>query len=685
MKKPMITCLCMALVLSLMTPVVGADAQAAVQKKNARTATLSVSVKADSATTGSAAEPEEKGLKYYVQDAEIVISGVKGEWDPDKLEIPERIDGYPVTEIDYSAFSGMSFTNVSLPSTLKEISSYAFENCESLKEITIPASVNRLGSGAFYGCDALRSVTFKTTAITSISDNLFSYCKKLESIKIPSSVTEIGQHAFYRCSKLSNVSLNGKLVYIEDGAFREDYALTSVTIPASVKTVGDEAFYNCSKLAKVTFNGSKTKFGVRSFARCSALKSFKVPASMFEIPENAFYGCESLRTVTFPTKLKILKKNAFAECLKLTSIKIPKNVYAIGDQAFQNSGLKKIKLNKKLQYIGNGAFNGTNLSSVKLPGKVAYIGNRVFKNCDRLKTITIPASVKGLNPGAFGGCTSLKSIRVAAGNKNYSSQAGVLFDKEKTTLLQYPINKPSKSYTVPSSVKVIRSYAFEENRHLQTLSVGAQSIHHHAFSSMERLKSVTLTSGVRTIAAYAFGGDGALKNAVVPDSVTQIGDYAFSNTAITSMHISSSLKKLGAKPFYACNKLTAFTGNGSGTYRVIDGVLYSRSGQTLLQYPSSRKNASFTVPKGVTKVTGEAFRRAKNLKELYFEKSITYLNYAAITNCNKLRQVVFANGTKLKTGYSAIRSCPKLAVIVGPKQYILSSMASGANATLITL
>ena len=681
MKKPIIACLCMALVLSIVAPVATTGTISSAKE------TTALSVKADSAASGSAVDPAGDILKYYVDDEEVTISGFKPDEFVTDLVIPERIDGYPVTEIEYSAFSETDIQTVSLPSTLTTINAYAFENCEKLKEITIPASVRTMRSYVFYGCDALKKVTFKTNKLDTISDGTFSYCKKLESIKLPSSVKRIEYCAFYHCTKLSSVTLNSKLEYIGTQAFRDDYALESIKIPASVKNIGEEAFYNCSKLKRVTFNGSKAKFDVRSFARCKALTKFKIPSVMTEIPEFAFYGCESLSSITIPSKVRILKKSCFANCEKLKSIKLPKNVYAIGDQAFQESGLKSIKLDKSLQYIGNGAFNGTNLSSVKLPGKVAYIGNRVFKDCDRLKSIRIPASVKGLNPGAFGGCTSLGNIQVDAGNKKYSSQNGVLFDKEKKTLLQYPVNKKSASYTVPSSVEVIRSHAFEGNRHLHALTLGAKKIHHDAFSDMAGLKSVTMTSGVEVIADQVFYDDSALKTVTIPDSVRTIGANAFTNTAVRTIHIPNGLKKLGSTPFYNCNKLSSFTGDVSGTYRVIDGVLYTKTKDnlSLLQYPAARKGTEFTVPAGVTKVEDGAFRKVKNIRKLYFEQSIKYLDTSSIEYCKKLRQVVFADNTKLKSGHYAILHCPKLAVIVGPKQYVLSSMASNANATLITL
>ena len=74
-----------------------------------------------------------------------------------------------------------------------------------------------------------------------------------------------------------------------------------------------------------------------------------------------------------------------------------------------------------------------------------------------------------------------------------------------------------------------------------------------------------------------------------------------------------------------------------------------------------------------------------HLRRLYFNRKIQRLPYECIYGCDNLRSVVFASGTKLKSGSSAIADCEHLAVIVGTKSYIFRWMAEKAGATLITL
>ncbi len=688
--------LIIALLVSQLGLNVYADGTSGDASKDAADVTAEVSKDAVATTEapkqeGSSDAEKEQGVSsdgwdfyYDVYDEEVTIKGAKYMYNSN-LVIPAYIDGYPVRHIAYEAFYDSGIQNVELPDTLYSIDSYAFAYCEGITGITIPKNVKSLGSGVFYGCEGLTGVTFLTNQISTIPYGAFRYCKKLKNVNIPSSVKTIDSNAFSLCTLLNKVTFNEKLNYIRDGAFEDCYALTSIKIPASVRNISESAFENCTKIKTATISGKRTKLGKRCFAKCKALKKITIPANVSTIPESAFYNCQSLNSVKLNGKLKIIKKKAFAGCEKLKSIKLSSKIYAIGDGAFEDSGLTSVKFNKGLKYIGNGAFCGTKLSSVKLPGKVAYIGNRVFKNCKKLKSISIPASVKGLNPGALGGCYSLKSITVSSKNKKYSSKDGVLFNKDKSSLLQYPMNKKTKSYSVPGSVKMIRSRAFEGNPYLKTLSVGAYSIHSYAFADMKSLTSVTLRNGVGIIEKGAFEEDKRLAKVNMAGSVKKIYAHAFAYTPVKKMMIPSGITKLEVSAFYQCNNISEYTGSGSGTYVVRNGVLYSNKGKTLLRYPPKKKGTSFTVPENVTKVAQDAFKDVTSLKELSFNKGIKNLGSGSIVNCKNLQQIVFCEGTKLSSGSYAVYDCDRLAVIVGPKNYILSNMARNANATLITL
>ncbi len=623
---------------------------------------------------------EEGGFTYRVSKREATITKVKTEGT--SLVIPEQIGGFKVTGIANRAFRGCAYEQISIPPTVKRIGSAAFYKAKKLKSIQLPPQIKSIGYDTFYGCSALTEVKMGSR-ITSIGDSAFSQCIKLKKITLPNSVKSISDRAFANCYKLSAVKLGRGVKSIGDYAFYQNYDLKSITLNAAVNKVGNGAFSKCSDLSRVTFKSQKTQLKNAVFAGCSSLKKIAFPKNMKTIPERTFSGCSSITKVTIPAKVSIVKKRAFAQCRSLKKVVMNNRIYAIGDQAFADSGLKTIRMNDNMQFIGNGAFRGTDIKSVRLGNRVTFIGNRVFADCRRLRSITIPQSVRGINIGAFNNCSSLEAIHVASGNANYSSQSGVLYNKDRSRLIQYPVRKKSASFSVPGSVVKIRDNSFSGNPYLKRVSIHAKEIGSGAFEDMENLQSVTM-NGVVTIGKRAFAGNSRMTTVKLSSSVAKIGAHAFEGASVRTIQIPGALKEIGSGAFNQCYHLSAFTG-GSGKYRTEDGVLYNSGKTKLLKYPAKKAAKTFTTPDTVKEVAAYAFDRTSNLHKLYFGKNFRTLNYGAVRSANNLKSVVFEAKSLGYISSSGIIECNKLAVVVGPNTYRMRSLANNANATLIAL
>ncbi len=170
--------------------------------------------------------------------------------------------------------------------------------------------------------------------------------------------------------------------------------------------------------------------------------------------------------------------------------------------------IKEVCIADGVTTIGNYAFaNCTNLESVAIPESVTTIGIGSFSYCQNLEAITIPDSVTLINLGAFSYCYSLEAIVVDSTNQYYSSdEYGVLFNKDKTSLIQYPIGNSRADYTVPDGVVTIGDISF-------------------AYS--QNLVSVTISDGVTKIGDGAFAYGDSFANITIPDSVKIIGGAAF--------------------------------------------------------------------------------------------------------------------------------------------------------------
>lgn len=640
-----------------------------------------------SAVPASAKSYEENGFYYKVEDKQATVTGVDS-WEVKgtELSIPATLGGFPVTKVGERAFYsyyGRDFESVVMPDTVVEIEWEAFWGMEDLKTVRLSENLETIGSFAFSGCDRLETVIFGRK-VEVIGYGAFSECISLKKIELPDSVTVLGEKVFSECYKLSSIKLGENLEIIRDYAFSKNYRLKNITIPKKVKQVGKMAFEKCGDLQRVTFRNSKTKLDTGVFYECTGLRKANLPKGIKNIPEQTFYGCTGLKSVTVPKSVAIIKKYSFYNCSSLGTVKLNRRVYAIGDRAFAGSGLKKITLNSNMQYIGNGAFKGTNIKKLSLPGKVTFIGNKVFANCEKLRTIRIPSSVKGINPGAFNNCVSLRAINVSGGNKKYSSEQGVLYNKDKTLLIQYPLHKMAKSFRVPSSVKKIRQHAFAGNEYLYHVTTGAKVIGKGAFAKM-KLRSATILNGTKVIKLDAFETNSSLSKVTLPDSVVTIEMDAFYDTAVRRVHIPSNLKDLGDHAFCNCRKIVAFEGGNGSHYKVEDGVLYNGNKTMLIKYPAKKPTKQFDVPESVKDVCGEAFENVSYLTKLEFGKRVRSIQSEAIHKAEKLKSIVI-NSKRLRYCSSyAVLDCSNLAVIVGPDNSVMRDMAERAGATLITL
>ena len=532
------------------------------------------------------------------------------------LTIPSTIDGKKVMSIGNYAFDRCkSLTNITIPNSVTSIGICAFYECDSLTSITIPNGVTSIEYSAFYGCSSLTNITIPE-GVTSIGSEAFYNCSSLTSITIPNGVTSIGDYAFEGCSSLTSITIPEGVTSIGDFVFRECFSLTSITIPDSVTSIGEWAFLGCSSLTNITIPNSVTSIGDRAFYNCSSLTSinvsennknycsvdgvlfnkdkteliqyprkkegtnYKIPNSVTSIGYNAFYGCSSLTSITIPNGVTSIGDYAFYECDSLTSITIPNgvtsieysafygcssltnitilgSVTSIGDYAFFScSSLTSITIPEGVTSIGDGAFyECDSLTSITIPNGVTSIGNKAFRECSSLTSITIPEEVTSIGNEAFRDCSSLTSINVSETNKNYSSVDGVLFNKDKTELIQYPIKKEGTSYKIPNSVTSIGDRAFYNCGSLTSITIpeGVTGIGTGAFYECDSLTSITIPNGVTSIGDFAFKECFRLKKVLCLGNASKLGSDAFKGC-------SSNLK------IYAKNKLTGYDANGWENY-----------------------------------------------------------------------------------------------------------------------
>lgn len=400
-----------------------------------------------------------------------------------------------------------------------------------------------------------------------------------------------------------------KLVEICANGFSQNPNLEGISIPGSVQKIGDYAFWSCTALKSISLPGTVTDFGQGLFAGCTALKTVELPEGMELLPNYTFNGCTALESIDLPNSIVSIGEISFYCCTALKSVKLPSSLRGIGDNAFSGS---------------------SSLGSINFPNTLETIGYNAFAGCNSLKTITIPKGVKDISTTAFAACENLTEINVDAANETYSSESGILFSKDKSSLLIVPCTK--ENITIPSTVKTIGGYALY---------------------SCTKVKTLEVPSSVTTIGAAAFANCTSLSSIKLPDSVTEVGENLFSNdTSLTSCTWSANLKKIPEDTFQGCSSLASF---------IIPG------GTTLIEaraFKGCTSLKTLTIPASVIDVANNAFDGCE-LNPLRFDGDNIFYNYFAFEGLTGYI-------TCPKTGIAEICKYTSLPVVAWDEDYQLT-------------
>ena len=396
---------------------------------------------------------------------------------PRNTKITVKSDTVSISE---SAFKDCAnLTAILIPSSVKHIDKYAFYNCQGLTKLNFNDGIERIENDAFGSCEKLTSVNFSET-LKSIGAFAFVECKKLSEITIPQSVTSVGEYAFSGCENLASVTVSDDLPYVGGRAFEKTKWLNSQ--PDGVVYIGKSAYGykgDMPKNTELSLKSGITNISGYAFYEEKNLTSVKIPETVNRIGNWAFLDCEGLKNVNIPDGVKRIESWTFSNCSSLTNITVPDSVTVLDGLAFSYcTNLKNIELSKNLTEIGMGALSHcTSLETIDIPDSVIIMDNIAMAGCSELKSVNIGSNLKTVGGQVFAGCTSLEKVNVNLNNKNYTSENGIWYDKNKTKIILYPYNKKDSAYTTPTSLKelcngYVGSYGtLLDNSNLKTVTI----------------------------------------------------------------------------------------------------------------------------------------------------------------------------------------------------------------------
>ena len=444
---------------------------------------------------------------------------------------------------------GKTETTYTVPATVTTIETSAFMKCTALTQVTLPEGLTNISNRSFEGCTALAQINLPNS-LTDMANRTFYGCTSLTEVTLPEGITYIGDKAFYNCSALTELTVwaitpptlesdaftgvgsslvvyvpaeglpayqaadiwkdfelqgNGQAPFVVENL---KYRVTSQTentvevmgyqtAPTGALTIPATVTYN-----EVTYTVTGIKEQV--FANCSALTSVSLPDGLTTIGNKTFEYCSSLATVSIGNSVTTIGNAAFANCTSLTGITLPDGLTTIGNEAF---------------------FNCTSLTGITIPNTVTSIGIAAFRNSG-LTTASIGNGVTTIGNNAFYACWALTQFNVDEANTAYCSDGGVLFNKDKTTLLQYPAGKTETTYAVPANVTSIAEYAFAWCRNLTKISLpeSLDNIGNVAFNECTGLTEMTvLATTPPTVGSMAFNSVSRTIPVYVP--AASLADY----------------------------------------------------------------------------------------------------------------------------------------------------------------
>ena len=176
------------------------------------------------------------------------------------------------------------------------------------------------------------------------------------------------------------------------------------------------------------------------------------------------------------------------------------------------------------------------VTQIVVQNGVTRIGKCAFLSCISAKKIIIPQSVIEIGEAALYGCY-LETIEVNSENKAYCTSDDVLFSRDQTRLIRYPIGKNSFRYELPTSVTDIEADAFQGAKLSEiTLTEALRTIGEGAFSECINLSTIVIPPGVEELPSFVFSSCTNLKTVYLPSSIKSFSELVFIESGLTDIN-----------------------------------------------------------------------------------------------------------------------------------------------------
>lgn len=398
-------------------------------------------------------------------------------------------------------------------------------------------------------------------------------------------------------------------------------------------------FFSCNsnngvETVKVTEPGTLSE--QRSGSQWDKIKNLAIEGPLNEI-DIAFLkslDCHGLESLDLSKAEKMKDIHFFFDSNLFSSITLPDNVESIEDESFQGClNLKEIKVSPQ-----NPNF--------KLIDGVLYSADTsrivVYPTLLPKKTYTIPAKVKQISNCLFAAATELENIEVDSNNKTFISKDGILYTKDSTFLISYPAGKKNTTFVLPKEVIKVNWSAFWGAYNLKAINVDSNN---NFFTSNDGLLLEKNNNDADcndfTLVAFPAGKKSSAYK--LPQGITQINTCALKTCTIDTLVLNKDLFFIDKWAFNGAKIKYFEVEKENISYSAESGILYKGNsaylcptdleGDITIRPTTSIDERAFqrgrlsSLKIGQTLVTGPFFCSYCNqLKEVYFENGIKETN-----------------------------------------------------------
>ncbi|KAK8865394.1 hypothetical protein M9Y10_010939 [Tritrichomonas musculus] len=492
-------------------------------------------------------------------------------------------------EFDVLLFSYRTIQKVKIPSSIKRISPFCFENCKKIKTIefsedselcsignnvfsdssiehlSIPQQLRELEDGWCANTPNLFSISVssknknfkiieekllvgKLDQKSEIYDVLHFACRDIEHVKIPSCIKKITKNCFQKCKDLEKIEIDefSELTTIEEGTFDKS-SLEDLFIPSNLKELKDGWCMNTSKMTHISVSQKNKNFKIIDDKLL--IGKSNTNSDVFDI---LLFACRDIDKVIVPSYIKHISPFCFQKCKYLKSIEFQQNsnLQSIGKYAFSKTSIETINIPEHCQHIKEGSFFHCKLLTrieFEAALEMKLIDDKCFTKT-QLRSIQIPESVTRIGEEAFYECETLTSV-------SFSEKSKLESIGDQAFCQSSIIN-----ITIPKHVKHISRKAFYKCFYLENVDFFENSelvsIEEESFYETS-IKSIEIPSSTKIIQNKAFVFCKNLQKVSFKNNseLFYIGYCSFGSTNIQKFVVPSSVKWLGKEIFSECEDL----------------------------------------------------------------------------------------------------------------------------------